>query len=663
MPAIQRLFPTRTPRRSPIRHRAITRRLFLQQLESRCLLASIGDWAYIDLGSRLGDEATHFESLTGVAFFGGQLAVVANLRSDGGDAIGHLVMVDYDLEANTADIAEDLTIPSLGGETHVDDVSSDGTTVYMTGYSKSDLAPDSGEAFRATYDGSAIASIGLGILAGKNATEPMLGSQGLAVNSNGVVVGTSDGGRAVFEYDQQLVHAGDVNTFGVVLGVSDDRVKVGISPGGVVWEADNGAPRNVTDPTGRGTGLYGISPDHSRLFGSSDVVSQPSGTVSEKLTWWTYEGVPTLVHDELGNLIDGRFTDGTNAAVGYYVAVGPSANPGDLLHMERSGETLGIEEWFEGISGVDIAALASTWGPEIAYDSVNGVVAIVSGTHALVVKINQEPVAANDSYETQEHDPLFPLVPLVVAAPGVLQNDVDDSAALQAVLVEPPMYGTLDLAADGSFVYTPNVKFNREDSFTYRASDGELVSSVAVVTITVNTARPWYNGAKPLDVSDDGNVSPVDALLGIDSLNSQGSRVLPIPRERPLAKPFYDTSRDGILSPIDVLLVIDYLNGRSSGQGEGEAAEASMMQDPVAAADVSGVSLSAMDGVEEDTSNSGLALLSVAMPAYELPPYETGFEPVLRCVDSQAWRGWRAASWEAGLESVLEDLFENLKID
>ena len=55
------------------------------------------------------------------------------------------------------------------------------------------------------------------------------------------------------------------------------------------------------------------------------------------------------------------------------------------------------------------------------------------------------PVAADDSYATDED------TPLTVAAPGVLANDTDvDGDTLTAVLVTGPAHGTLTLNADGS---------------------------------------------------------------------------------------------------------------------------------------------------------------------------------------------------------------------
>lgn len=92
------------------------------------------------------------------------------------------------------------------------------------------------------------------------------------------------------------------------------------------------------------------------------------------------------------------------------------------------------------------------------------------------------PVGLADTYST----PVDTL--LTVAAPGVLANDVDANGdALTAMLVSGTASGTLDLAGDGSFTYLPNAGFKGNDSFRYRASDGELVSASTLVTIKVGT--------------------------------------------------------------------------------------------------------------------------------------------------------------------------------
>jgi len=98
-----------------------------------------------------------------------------------------------------------------------------------------------------------------------------------------------------------------------------------------------------------------------------------------------------------------------------------------------------------------------------------------------IVDDDSAPVAANDSYSTNED------TTLTVSAPGLITNDSDvDGDALSAVLVAGPAHGNLSLNADGSFTYTPAANYNGTDSFTYKASDGTNNSNVATVDITVS---------------------------------------------------------------------------------------------------------------------------------------------------------------------------------
>jgi hypothetical protein len=96
---------------------------------------------------------------------------------------------------------------------------------------------------------------------------------------------------------------------------------------------------------------------------------------------------------------------------------------------------------------------------------------------------NNAPVAANDSYSTDQD------AALNVAAPGVLGNDSDaDGDPLTAVQISNAGNGVAVLNADGSFSYTPNAGFSGDDSFSYVANDGQADSGVATVTISVNAA-------------------------------------------------------------------------------------------------------------------------------------------------------------------------------
>jgi FtsP/CotA-like multicopper oxidase with cupredoxin domain len=104
------------------------------------------------------------------------------------------------------------------------------------------------------------------------------------------------------------------------------------------------------------------------------------------------------------------------------------------------------------------------------------------------------------------------------APAGVLDNDTP-AGSLTASLVSDVFGGTLSLAADGSFTYTPNPDFNGVDQFTYVANDGALDSNVATATIAVNPVND-----PPIAVADaydavEGEILSVAApgVLGNDS--------------------------------------------------------------------------------------------------------------------------------------------------
>ena len=75
-----------------------------------------------------------------------------------------------------------------------------------------------------------------------------------------------------------------------------------------------------------------------------------------------------------------------------------------------------------------------------------------------------------------------------------------------------------------------------------------------------------HNVASPLDVNADGQLSPLDALLGINMLNRRSETSGEAPAVGDAY--FYDASGDGVLSPLDILLVINALNARSTAEGE-----------------------------------------------------------------------------------------------
>jgi hypothetical protein len=94
--------------------------------------------------------------------------------------------------------------------------------------------------------------------------------------------------------------------------------------------------------------------------------------------------------------------------------------------------------------------------------------------------------AVNDDYLVEE-DNILDISGGEVGKRGVLINDIHpQNLPISAVLVEDVTNGQLDFQSDGSFTYTPTPNYFGTDSFTYYASDGENISNIAIVEITVS---------------------------------------------------------------------------------------------------------------------------------------------------------------------------------
>ncbi|MES2657778.1 MAG: Ig-like domain-containing protein [Verrucomicrobiota bacterium] len=131
---------------------------------------------------------------------------------------------------------------------------------------------------------------------------------------------------------------------------------------------------------------------------------------------------------------------------------------------------------------------ASTSGLDLMLDNVR-----VTGPPGVP---NTAPVAVAESYNTNQG------TALVIAAPGLLANDTDaDTNPLTAAVDTLPSHGTLSLAANGGFTYTPATNYSGPDSFTYHANDGVVNSNVVTVSLTVNPVSQGglANGSFELD--------------------------------------------------------------------------------------------------------------------------------------------------------------------
>ena len=128
---------------------------------------------------------------------------------------------------------------------------------------------------------------------------------------------------------------------------------------------------------------------------------------------------------------------------------------------------------------------------------------ITNNTAEFAILVNTAPLAADDSYSTDEDTVLN------VAAPGVMGNDSDpDGNPLTAALVSGVSNGTLAFNADGSFTYTPDANYNGPDQFSYSVSDGfQTAMATALLDVAAVDDAPVAEA--------DAYSTPEDTLLSV----------------------------------------------------------------------------------------------------------------------------------------------------
>ena len=108
---------------------------------------------------------------------------------------------------------------------------------------------------------------------------------------------------------------------------------------------------------------------------------------------------------------------------------------------------------------------------------------ILGADEEIVPPLPNPPDAIDDTYSTSENTTLSE-----GSATGVLTNDTDidgDLISVTAFQATSGEGGTVSVAGDGSFTYTPSADFNGTDSFTYTITDSGGLTDSATVTVTV----------------------------------------------------------------------------------------------------------------------------------------------------------------------------------
>lgn len=232
-------------------------------------------------------------------------------------------------------------------------------------------------------------------------------------------------------------------------------------------------------------------------------VSASDGTetaTSEIRRFQTFAGVPAAPANLAAQPAEGQITLTWNAS------------PGATSYILKRASTKG------GPYAIIATGIVSTTFTESGLQNQIPYFYVVSASNQAGESVNSNeatatprtftaPVAEADAYMLNE-DAL-----LTIAAPGVLANDSDaDRDPISALLVSGPEHGALTLYPDGSFTYTPAANFFGADSFTYRLSDGAMMSPPVVVSLTIS---PWNDppvGRPDTSTTQEAHAISIDVL-------------------------------------------------------------------------------------------------------------------------------------------------------
>ena len=262
---------------------------------------------------------------------------------------------------------------------------------------------------------------------------------------------------------------------------------------------------------GNGTFTYTPVADYSGedsfTFKVSDgtVTSEESGTVSIKLN--LVNDAPTAV----ANVYQAKEDIGLAIATRALGVLGNDTDVDDaqasLTAEIVSGPSFGAVQFFADgtFNYVPVADFAGT--DSFTYRAIDphGVASLAATVTIVVENVNDAPKAQDFNITTDED----------TAVPVVFQVSDIDNSQLSIAVVSAPQHGVVQIGPNGVNTYTPAADFVGTDSFTFRASDGQLDSNVATVFITVNPVNDApVSVADHYAVGEDGSLQ-VNAAQGV----------------------------------------------------------------------------------------------------------------------------------------------------
>lgn len=146
----------------------------------------------------------------------------------------------------------------------------------------------------------------------------------------------------------------------------------------------------------------------------------------------------------------------------------------------------------------------------------------------------------------------------LVGAFQAVDEDIDDELVFSFVVGEGDSDNGRFRIEANELVTNERLDFESASNLSIRVKAEDLAGASIERTFEISVSDVEEN-----DVNGDSFVSPIDALLVINFLNSSDNGTLDPEDNRGL-----DVNGDGLVTPIDALLVINHLNNNSGGEGE-----------------------------------------------------------------------------------------------
>ncbi|MFT5526164.1 MAG: VCBS repeat-containing protein, partial [Pirellulaceae bacterium] len=383
--------------------------------------------------------------------------------------------------------------------------------------------------------------------------------------TNDSPIAVSDDAGAGAATDNSTPVSIDVLANDIDVDNGDMLTLLGVNDTGTAGTVDIVNGEVVYDPNGQFGGLT-VGQTATDTF--TYVVQDNSGAISTGSVTVTISG---FNEDPTGNADSGTTDEDTSISInviandtdseGHALTVVDVGSAGTIGRVLLTGDGLSVNYdprgRFDGLKVNEPSIDTFTYTVRDAFGGTSTATVTIT-----VIGVNDIPVGRNDSYDV--------LIGRQLDGSSVLVNDSDaEGSGLTAQLATPPVNGNLTLNLDGTFTYDTTTTAIGTDSFTYRAEDTDGgLSDPVLVTLNLDRSK-WQNPLLNLDVNGDGGVSPLDALIVINYINSNGSEVPAAPATPP---PFYDVDGDGSVTATDVLQIVNELNDRANPEvGEGVA--------------------------------------------------------------------------------------------